>query len=58
MGRIQTRTYDDTNGQKHYITEVIIEEVYFADSNKNNNSTENNATDDQFEIIDSDSLPF
>lgn len=35
VGRIQTRNYDDDNGQKHYITEVIAEEVYFAESKKN-----------------------
>ena len=57
VGRIQTRTWDDDKGQKHYITEVIAEEVYFADSNKSNN-TENNTTDDQFEITDSSDLPF
>ena len=33
-GRIETRNYDDNNGQKHYVTEVIAEEVYFADSKK------------------------
>ena len=35
-GRIQTRTYTDNNEQTRYITEVIAEEVYFADSNKKN----------------------
>ena len=30
-GRIQTRNYDDDKGVKHYITEVIAEEAYFAD---------------------------
>ena len=34
IGRIQTRTYDDDQGQKHYVTEVIAEEAYFADSKK------------------------
>lgn len=57
VGRIQTRTYTDNNNQTRYITEVIAEEVYFADSNKNN-STDNNTTDDQFEITDSSDLPF
>jgi single-strand DNA-binding protein len=26
IGRLQTRTWDDDKGQKHYITEVIVEE--------------------------------
>ncbi len=34
VGRLQTRTWDDDQGQKHYITEVIAEEAYFADSKR------------------------
>lgn len=34
IGRIQTRTWDDDNGQKHYVTEVVAEEVYFAGEKK------------------------
>jgi single-strand DNA-binding protein len=30
-GRIQTRTWDDTEGKKHYATEVIADEVNFLD---------------------------
>lgn len=33
-GRIQTRIWIDDNGNKHYITEVICEDIYFADSLK------------------------
>ena len=29
-GNIQTRTYDDKNGVKHYVTEVIVENVSFT----------------------------
>ena len=28
IGRIQTRNWDDEQGQKHYITEVVAEEAY------------------------------
>lgn len=55
IGRIQTRNYDDEQGTKHYITEVIAEEVYFAGDKKE--ETQSNTTDD-FEITDMDSLPF
>ena len=55
VGRLQTRTWDDDKGQKHYITEVIAEETCFADSNKTENKT---STDEQFEITNSDDLPF
>lgn len=31
-GRIQTRTYDDQNGQKRYITEVVADNIQFLDT--------------------------
>src|SRR5574344_1544967 len=34
IGRIQTRTWDDDQGQKHYITEVVAEEAYFAEGRR------------------------
>ena len=34
IGRIQTRTWDDDQGTKHYVTEVVAEEAYFADSKR------------------------
>ena len=34
IGRIQTRTWDDEQGQKHYVTEVVAEEIYFIGSKK------------------------
>lgn len=33
VGRLQIRNYEDENGQKRYITEVVAEEVFFAESN-------------------------
>lgn len=37
-GRLETRSWDDPNGQKHYVTEVIAEEIDFIGSkNKQNN---------------------
>jgi single-strand DNA-binding protein len=32
VGRIQTRTWDDNDGKKHYVTEVVVEEAYFTGS--------------------------
>jgi len=32
VGRIQVRTWDDNEGKRRYITEVICEEAHFADS--------------------------
>ena len=34
-GSIQTRTYEDQNGQKRYITEVLVEEAEFVESTNN-----------------------
>ena len=31
-GSIQTRTWDDQNGNKRYATEINVEEAYFVDS--------------------------
>ena len=69
IGRLQTRTWDDQNGTKHYITEVIAEEVFFADSKRDGdaNSFENTFGETipggmdstpEFEVSSSDDLPF
>lgn len=60
VGRIQTRNYDDDQGQKHYVTEVIAEEVYFADSKRENAEATNNETtqNTDFELNSQDQLPF
>ena len=54
VGRLQTRTWEDENGQKRYVTEVVAEEAYFADSKKE----ENTPAQEQFEITNSSDLPF
>ena len=41
-GRIQTRTYDDQNGQRRYITEVVADNIEFLGS-KNSSNNLNNA---------------
>ena len=71
IGRLQTRTWDDQNGTKHYITEVVAEEAYFADSKKDSDGTNSSFTDafgsvapgamgdtPEFEVSASDDLPF
>ena len=34
VGRLQTRNYDDKDGKKVYVTEVVAENTYFADSRR------------------------
>ena len=40
-GRLQTRTYDDANGQKRYVTEVVADNVEFIGS-RNSSGNSNN----------------
>ena len=35
VGRLQVRSWDDKDGTKHWSTEVITEEHYFAESKNN-----------------------
>ena len=70
VGRLQNRSYEDKNGTKKYISEIIAEEIYFADSKKKadesilwqNNSDNTQVTDTTGNIdglFDSaDDLPF
>lgn len=32
VGNLQSRTYDDANGKKVYVTEVVVDEIEFVDS--------------------------
>ena len=68
IGRLQVRNWDDDQGQKHYITEVVAEEAYFADSRRDSDSsssfestfgtTEPGNMGSDFEVSSSDDLPF
>lgn len=66
-GRLQTRNYDDKEGKKVYVTEVIAEEVNFADSKRDNannfetgfNPTTPSSPEDGFmPVVDDTQLPF
>jgi single-strand DNA-binding protein len=64
QGRLQTRNYEDKEGKKHYITEVLVNKVQFL-STKNSQKNENNveSSDPYVEMgnkvaFDEDSLPF
>ena len=37
-GSIQTRSWDDAEGKKRYATEVIVNQVYFAESKRDSQS--------------------
>ncbi len=69
IGRIQTRNWDDDKGQKHYVTEVVAEEAYFAEGRRDSSGdsasnfentfgTEVAGGNSEFELTSNDDLPF
>ena len=42
-GRIQTRSYDDRDGKRVYVTEVVADSVQFLESKQTSQQTNNNA---------------
>lgn len=61
VGRIQTRTWNDDNGVKHYVTEVVAEEAYFAGSKRNEESSNSGfetTEQTEFSVVNDDDLPF
>ena len=64
-GRIQTRSYDDKDGKRVYITEVVADSVQFLESKKQAESVQNeaypvqnNECADYASDIETDDLPF
>ena len=58
IGRIQTRNYEDRDGKKVYVTEVVVESCYFAGSkSQQNHETQSNDTE-PVDILPEDQLPF
>ena len=66
IGRIQTRNWEDDQGQKHYVTEVVAEEAYFADSKRDGDTSSNFentfgktvSESSEFSVSSDDELPF
>jgi len=66
VGAMQTRSWDDANGQKRYATDVVADEIKFVDSKSENGtagSASENGTHSQeqanFEALEeNDDLPF
>ena len=49
-GRLQVRSYDDANGQKRYVTEVVADNVQFLDSKSQRNSDVSMPSNDGIDI--------
>lgn len=64
VGNLQTRSWEDNNGNKRYATEVIVDEVSFVDSKgeiqtQNASASPTEATETDFvEVGAADDLPF
>lgn len=60
-GTLQNRSYDDKNGVKRYVTEIVAENVEFVGKRNESSSTHDNASASAsavYEEIDVDNLPF
>ena len=61
IGRIQTRNYENDKKEKVYVTEVVVDEQYFADSKKEDKKDLSELLkedDDKSKELDDIDLPF
>lgn len=65
VGSIQTRTWDDAEGKRHYVTEVLADEAYFTESKRGEgmparpgNEGGMNEAEGFYPLEDDDELPF
>ena len=61
IGRIQTRNYENDKKEKVYVTEVVVDEQYFADSKKEDKKDLSELLkedDDKSKELDNIDLPF
>jgi single-strand DNA-binding protein len=67
-GNLRTRTYEDKNGSKHYVTEVYVDSVSFTGEPKQDGNAQQNQSqiqtmdigdiNDFEEILSDDGVPF
>lgn len=61
IGKIQTRNYENDKKEKVYVTEVVVDEQYFADSKKDDKKDLSELLkedDDKLKELDDINLPF
>lgn len=61
IGRIQTRNYENDKKEKVYVTEIVVDEQYFADSKKDDKKDISELLkedDDKLKELDNIDLPF
>lgn len=65
-GKLQTRNYEDNNGKRIYVTEILVSNVEFLENKQSNNNqndfVQNNAVSNDFmsslDTTNDDDLPF
>ena len=57
-GRLQTRTYEDNNGNKRKVSEIVADNVYFGDSKKEADPLDQFAKENKFVEVDDDDGDF
>lgn len=62
-GQLRTRTYEDKNGTKHYVTEVYVDNASFTGEAKSAEPAHNNPADignpdDYEDVLSDDGVPF
>ena len=58
VGSIQTRSFDDQNGQKRFVTEVIVDEAEFVESQTSSQPATAPASDETAVTADEPSINF
>ena len=53
-GTLQTRSWDDKDGKRHSVTEVVVDQAEFGDSGKKEEKKE----EVMFEVNENDDVPF
>ena len=56
-GRIQTRNYEDQNGQKRYVTEVVADNVQFLDTKAAREQRESNSDVNPYNLPSQEEAP-
>lgn len=57
-GRIQTRSWDDQEGKKRFSTEVVAEQVYFAESKRKDEDQSIRENEPVIDFGDDEDVPF
>jgi single-strand DNA-binding protein len=57
-GRIQTRSWDDNEGKRHFATEIIADEVHFLDKGEAKQDGNKENKQDFYPAEEEDDLPF